>query len=54
MPSCIPHDPPGPSTDDDDVLRDALGPLQADRLMAAVDEYIPTPDATQNPPPSGG
>jgi len=55
---CIPQDPTAPSTDSgngDADLRTALGPIAVDdRLMEAVDSYIPTPDATENPPPSGG
>jgi hypothetical protein len=56
MLTCIPQDPTGPSTDSADAdLRTALGPVAMDdRLMEAVDSYIPTPDATDNPPPSGG
>ncbi|MEP0546396.1 MAG: hypothetical protein ABJF88_05650 [Rhodothermales bacterium] len=45
--------PPARKAADADV-RDAFGPLATERLMAAVDSYIPTPDATENPPPSGG
>jgi len=34
-------------------LRATLGPVAADnRLMEAVDSYIPTPDAMENPPPN--
>jgi hypothetical protein len=60
MLTCIPQDPAGPSTDSgnadgDADFRTALGPVAVDdRLMEAVDTYIPTPDATENPPPSGG
>ena len=34
-------------------LRTAHRPLAVDeKLMEAVDSYIPTPDATENPPPN--
>lgn len=53
----IAHDPHAHDhvgADGEADLRAAFGPLATERLMEAVDTYIPTPDVTENPPPSGG
>ena len=54
MLTCIPLDRPSPGNADADV-RSAFGPVAHDRLMEAVDSYLPTPDVTTpNPPPNAG